>query len=137
MDIIQPKVTPYTKGMAAVYFVAAELSTRGYIVTTTARNAPSVDVMVTTSDMKKTFNIQVKTSTQPYFLLRKDAKKMSSPNFLYIFVKFNHDPEQKPDFYIVKSSVVAQNIEEYGSKGDMWYSFSPTEKDKDKWELLK
>ena len=132
--MVRPEVTPYTKGMAAVYYAAAELSERGYIVTTTARNAPKVDILVTTPDMKKTFNVQVKTTTHSYWII-KDAKKAVSPNFLYIFVKFKG--KQKPDFYIVKSTKVARNINIYRSKNAVWPCFSPDEKDKDRWNLLR
>ncbi len=129
----------FITGMTGVYSVAAELSARGYIVTTTTRNAPGIDIMASTSDLKKTFNIQVKANstggTHSFWLLNKDAENLVSPNFFYIFVNFKSN--QKPDFYIVESSIVSQNVDVNHSKSGHWYSFQRDEKYKDKWELLK
>jgi Holliday junction resolvase-like predicted endonuclease len=48
-------------GVAGEYFVAAELSRRGWIATMTIKNTPNIDVIATTIDGKRSINIQVKT----------------------------------------------------------------------------
>jgi hypothetical protein len=49
-------------GNAGAYFVAAELSQRGYIATVTSRNTDNLDVLASSPDGLKTVGIQVKSS---------------------------------------------------------------------------
>src|SRR3989339_1710562 len=126
----------FITGMTSVYYAAAELSERGFIVTVTARNAPHADIIASTIDMKKTFSIQVKGNkaggTQSFWLLNKDSKNLSSQDFFYVFVNLKKDI--KPDFYIVPSGEVARNVDFSRAKtGSQWYSFRRDEKYKDKW----
>ncbi|MCJ7696752.1 MAG: hypothetical protein MUO73_00255 [Thermoplasmata archaeon] len=120
----------FLTGMTGVFTVAAELSAKRYIVTLTSRNAPGIDIIASSLDLKKTFNIQVKANasdgTQSFWLLNKDAQNLISPNFFYVFVNFKKD--QKPDFYVVESSIVAQNVEVSHSENSDWYSFQRNEK---------
>ena len=129
----------FITGMTGVYFAAAELSSRGFLVTITARNAPHADIMVSTLNMKKTFSIQVKANkpngTKSFWLLNKKSKKTTSPSFFYIFVNLNEN--KKPDFYIVKSNIVAKKIKVSHRKSSDWYSFQRDEKYKDRWDYLK
>ena len=129
----------YITGITGVHYVAAVLSEKGYIVTITARNAPGIDIMASTPDLKKAFNIQVKANkvggTQSFWLLNKDAQNIVSPNFIYIFVNLKEN--QKPDFYIVESTIVAKNIDVSHSKNGHWYSFKRNDKYKDNWNILK
>jgi Holliday junction resolvase-like predicted endonuclease len=48
-------------GVSGEYFVAAELSRRGWVAVITLKNTPNIDVIATTPDGKRTLNIQVKT----------------------------------------------------------------------------
>jgi len=48
-------------GVAGEYFVAAELSRRGWIATVTLKNTPNIDLIATTLDGLRSINIQVKT----------------------------------------------------------------------------
>lgn len=48
-------------GVAGEYFVAAELSRRGWIAVLTLKNTPNIDLIATTLDGKRTVNVQVKT----------------------------------------------------------------------------
>lgn len=132
-------VERFITGMRGVYSVAAELSARGYIVTITARNAPGIDIIASTSDMKKSFNIQVKANkshgTQSFWLLNKEAKRTISSIFFYIFVNFKED--KNPDFYIVKSKIVAKNLDISHTKRGVWYSFERDERYLNNWNVLK
>ena len=125
-------MSKYSQGMTGVYYAAAALSEKGYIVTITTRNAPIADILIATPDMKKLFSVQVKASKYDYFLMSKRAKKDKSPNLIYILVSLKKDKE--PVFYIVKSSVVATNICK-NKKG--WYWFEPIDRDRDNWKIIR
>ena len=56
------KVTKGLSGVAGEYFVAAELSRRGYLASITLRNTRGIDVLVTNADASKSAGIQVKTN---------------------------------------------------------------------------
>lgn len=133
-----PNREKFITGMTGVYYAAAELSSRGYIVTVTARNAPSVDMMVSTPDLKRTFNVQVKANkpkgTQAYWLLSEQSK-MTSPNLIYVFVNLKADG--RPDFYLADSSTVSKNLVVERRPGSVFYSFARDGKFKDKWDILK
>ena len=54
--------TSLLAGVAGEYFVAAELSRRGYIASITLRNTRGIDIVVTNKDATKTVTIQCKTT---------------------------------------------------------------------------
>ena len=54
--------TSLLAGVAGEYFVAAELSRRGFIASITLRNTRGIDIVVTNKDATKTVAIQCKTS---------------------------------------------------------------------------
>jgi hypothetical protein len=56
------KVTPILTGVSGEYFIAAELSRRGYIASITLRNAKGIDILVSNDDASKSVGIQVKTN---------------------------------------------------------------------------
>ena len=124
--------------MTGVYYAAAELSSQGCLVTVTARNAPTVDMMVSTPNLKKTTNVQVKSNkaggNQSFWLLSKEARR-SLPNLTYIFV--NLKKNERPDFYIVDSGTVAKKMSIERTKSGIWYAFGRDERYKDRWDLFK
>ena len=129
-------------GLAGVYFVAAELSLRNYVATVTSRNAPGVDVIAVSVDLKKTVSIQVKANkpkgTHAFWLLSKRSKHDVSKSLFYVFVNLKNQGE-RPDFYVVPSRVVARDMiieKSKTKKQSTWYSFRRDEKYKDKWESL-
>ena len=58
----QIKISAINAGVAGEYFVAAELSRRGYIASITLRKTRGIDVLATNSEATHAVNIQVKTS---------------------------------------------------------------------------
>jgi hypothetical protein len=94
-------------GAAGCYFVAAELSRRGYIATLTVRNAKGVDLLVTNMLGTRTIAIQVKTNQDSgkNWLLGIDSETLSADNLFYVFVNLNG--LGSPSFHIVESKVVA------------------------------
>ena len=55
------KISSILTGVAGEYFVAAELSLRGYVASITLRNTKGIDIVVSNEEGNKTVNIQVKT----------------------------------------------------------------------------
>jgi hypothetical protein len=49
-------------GVSGEYFVAAELSRRGYVASLTLRNTRGIDVLASNADATKAVGIQVKTT---------------------------------------------------------------------------
>jgi hypothetical protein len=68
-------------GMQGVFLVAAELSRRGFIVSTTSRNALGADLFVTDQRCQRTWSVQVKTNSRPasYWLTGEKARETKSP----------------------------------------------------------
>jgi hypothetical protein len=123
--------------MTGVYYAAAELSSKGYLVTVTSRSAPAVDMLVSTPDLKRTYEIQVKTNkaNTNFWLLSKEAKKRISPNLVYIFVNLKR--EGKPDFYLATSRTVSANMAINRRRNSVFYWFPRENRYRDKWDILK
>jgi hypothetical protein len=112
-------------GMLGTYLAAAELTSRDFIVTVTSRNARGADLLVADQEYKRTWSVQVKTNRKAasFWLLSKDYKEIVSPTHLYLFV--NLRGEQRPDYYLVPSKIVAKNgTTTPHAGGSIWYSFS-------------
>lgn len=98
-------------GIAGEYFVAGELSRRGYIASITLRNTKGVDILCSSSDTMKTAAIQVKTNrgSNRKWILSKKAEDDFSDNMFYVFVTLNNNQEN-PDYFIVPSNIVADYV---------------------------
>jgi len=102
-------------GIAGEYFVAGELSRRGYIASITLRNTASIDILA--SNGEKTVNIQVKTRCTE----TTDGWKMGSNpldtkqlniNIFYIFAEISSDPNNKEiDYYIIPKNKLNEKVE--------------------------
>jgi hypothetical protein len=99
-------------GIAGEYFVAAELSRRGYGASLTLRNTRGIDVLASNADATKSVGIQVKTcqGLEPTWLLNEKAENESAENLFYVFVCLPDCGE--PSFYVVPQSVVAKEVRE-------------------------
>ena len=106
-DVKQSKVSI---GAAGEHLVAAELERRGYNVGFTGKNAQLVDLLAQHRESLKTISIQVKTTVVKArsWSLNVKNEKVYDPSFVYIFVKIIED--QKPEFFIVPSEVVAKTL---------------------------
>lgn len=106
-------------GIAGTHFVAAELSQRGYVAIMTSRNTEGVDILASSLDGSKSVTIQVKTTTGAPFkkkpkriigwMLNEKHESVQSENLFYVFV-YLKNPNEKPDFYVIPSTVVASHI---------------------------
>jgi hypothetical protein len=98
-------------GVAGEYFVATELSLRGYLASITLRNSRGIDIIASSADATKSVSIQVKTSSgsAPKWMLTQKSESFSADNHFYVFVLLR-EVGVRPDFYIVPSQVVAEYV---------------------------
>jgi hypothetical protein len=106
-------------GIAGEYFVAAELSRRGWIATLTLKNTPNIDVIATTPDGLRTLNIQVKTRSiknrAGWILTKKIETLVPGENFYIAFVDLKgHD--ENPDYYLIPRNLFSKWIAEKHSQ---------------------
>jgi len=99
-------------GVSGEYFVAAELSRRGYIASITLRNTRGVDILAANADASRSVGIQVKTSreNEKNWLLNKTAEDAASNTF-YVFVNLN-GPDERPAYHVVPGKDVADYVRE-------------------------
>ena len=94
-------------GAAGEYFVAAELSRRGWLATVTIKNAPGTDVLAHDPANKTVVAIQTKTASGSRFQLdRKCERPTTAHNEWFVFVEL-HDSRTRPSFYVVPRNIVA------------------------------
>ena len=145
------KLTPILAGVSGEYFVAAELSRRGYICSVTLKNTKGIDILVCNEDATKTLGIQVKTNqiNRSEWVLNEKCEKMTDENIFYVFVSLR-TIDELPEFYIVPSIVVAEFttfnhskwLSEKGKKGQQrndstMRKFRDVEKEYlNRWDLL-
>jgi len=98
-------------GVAGEYFVAAELTRRGWLASITLRNSRGVDIIASDSEASRAVTIQVKTSIKSgaKWILSKKAESFAGEGHYYIFVLLG-GLASRPDFYIVPSKVVAKYV---------------------------
>lgn len=115
----------FQNGMHGVFLTAAELTYRGFIVSLTSRNAFGADLLVTDNQCLRTWSVQVKTNQSTaanYWLLSPHCETLKNDNHIYVFVGLKDN--QRPEFLVVPSRVVAANVWKDESKSGIWYSFS-------------
>src|SRR5258706_14079118 len=95
-------------GVAGEYFVAAELSRRGYVASLTLRNTRGIDILASNADATKTVGIQVKANSgkKANWLLSEKAENDMAENLFYVFVNLNGT--EAPEYYIVPRAVIAK-----------------------------
>jgi hypothetical protein len=98
-------------GVAGEYFVAGELSRRGYIATISLRNTRGIDILATNTAASRTVTIQCKTSQklQKVWILNEKCEQEISPTHFYAFVVLG-PPDRRPAYHIVPSEVVARHV---------------------------
>src|SRR5260221_14777189 len=84
-------LTTILTGVAGEYFVAAELSRRGYVASVTLRNTRGMDVIATNVDASKSVGISVKTNrtSKKDWMVNEKAEAFFSDNLFYVFVNLN------------------------------------------------
>ena len=107
------KLTKVLSGVAGEYYVAAELSKRGYVASITLRNTRGIDILCTNEETYKAVNIQVKTNQGPErsWILGEKAENEKDNNLFYVFVCLNGG-DKHPNFFVVPSNDVARYTKE-------------------------
>ena len=110
------KLSKGITGIAGEYFVAGELSRRGYMASVTLRNNDSIDIHASNLEENKLFGIQVKTSQNRTraWPLNKKAEQIKGDKLFYVFVSFKGILE-RPDYFIVPSRIVAETLKKVHS----------------------
>lgn len=150
---MQTKDIPHIlAGVAGEYYVAAELSRRGFIASISLRNTRGMDILATNQGGTRSVTIQVKTTQKKgdSWLLGEKAESFVSRNHFYVFVRLG-DNQHRAEFHIVPSKVVARYVTKSHQrwllrlgKGGRPHNDSAMRKFKDrgdryleKWEILK
>jgi hypothetical protein len=102
-------------GVAGEYFVAAELSRRGYIASITLRNTRGVDILASNREATKSVAIQVKSSQRgtPEWILNEKILRGEHivgalpENLFFVFVKIP-PTGAPPSYHIVSRGEVAR-----------------------------
>lgn len=102
------ELTSLLSGISGEYFVAAEISRRGWVASITLRNTRGIDLLASNQDATRTVAIQVKTNrtNKKIWMMTEKAELFTAPNHFYVFVNLR-DEKQRPDFHIVPSKEVA------------------------------
>lgn len=134
-------------GMAGVYYVAAELSRRGYTALVTTRNARAMDIVAINDNNGKSIYVQVKTlgldSHSKHWLLGAIDKQKHSDTFIYVFVKMYRDIDKgigdEQEYYIVPADLVRKKMHVgKASTGSVWYYIDGDDIDSyhEKWDIV-
>jgi len=112
-QLLESEISSGLSGVSGEYFVAAELSRRGYIASITLRNTKGVDILCSSDDVTRQFGIQVKTNRRSNreWVLNSKAESYYADNLFYVFVNL-HGTAKAPDYFIVPSTEVAKHVEE-------------------------
>lgn len=107
------KIKPQLAGVAGEYFVAAELSRRGYIASISLRNARGIDILATNVEASRSVTIQCKTSqlSGTSWMLNDKCESFASEKHFYVFVVLGA-PLERPRYHVVPSAIVAKYIYE-------------------------
>jgi hypothetical protein len=103
-------------GIAGEYFVAGELSRRGYIASITLRNTANIDLLA--SNGEKAVNVQVKTkrneAADSWDLGNKPLKcEETDKNTFYIFVDIHSSQDNKEvAYYVIPKQNLNKAVEE-------------------------
>jgi hypothetical protein len=100
------EISPLQRGIAGEYFVAGELTRRGFVASLTLRNTRGIDIIASSEDASRSVAIQVKTtrSDEPSWIMNKRAESGHTPKFFYILVRLS----EVPAYYVVPSADVAK-----------------------------
>lgn len=108
-----PRAANSIVGVAGEYFVAAELSRRGWIAVLTLKNTPNIDLIATTQDGKRTINMQVKTRSirnRYGWILTRNIETLASGKNHYIAFVDLRGIDTKPDYYLIPRNLFAKWI---------------------------
>lgn len=129
-------------GMTGSFLVAAQLSSRSLVASTTSRSAAGADILVTDAECRVAFSVQVKTNSKSarFWLLGKKEPSRGTDSYIYAFVNLGRDQsgDVTGDYYLVPSKVV-HKIARYG--GNSWPNYSVYREDiegyRNNWDVFR
>ena len=105
------KLSKQLSGIAGEYYVAAELSRRGYLAAITLRNSEGIDILVSNVLGDKLFSIQAKTTqNKRKWILTKKIENEESINKFFVFVNLADNLYQTHEYYIFNSKKLSEKI---------------------------
>jgi hypothetical protein len=115
-------------GMCGVYFVAAELSRRGFIASPTSRSAMAADILVTDQACERTYTVQVKTNSgaASFWLVGKPQPAPDTHIFVLVNLKA-HGGEPSPEYFVVPSKIITAKTKYQKSNSAEFYSVPRTD----------
>jgi hypothetical protein len=108
-------------GFAGEYFVAAELTRRGFSVAVTVGNTKTIDLFAEFEG--KAFQIQVKSIQRKQsisFNLKRDNIRKEA---FYVFVNLNVEDYTYPEFFILSGSEVSKHLK-LADSGRDWIDYN-------------
>lgn len=106
------KLSKQLSGISGEYFVAAELSRRGFLAAITLRNSESIDILANSILTNKQICFQVKTSQRKRkWPLSEKVEKDKSKNKIYIFVNLL-DINSLPEYFLIDAISLSTIIED-------------------------
>jgi len=124
---------PNTSHLAGEYFVAAELSKRGWAVAMTIGNAKAIDLFVERG--RRTANIQVKSISQRKNTGWPMTKSRVWSNVIYVFVCLN-DLGEPPTFFVATPSEVRPRVKQYRTRGILNFGSVNSPQFRDRWDKI-
>jgi hypothetical protein len=117
-------------GIAGEFFVAAELSKRGWIATLTAKNTPDVDVLASRPSGNVHARLQVKTRSPAYAYAHRVGRKLrlvGERDFLVLVDLGTEDeaplywviPTLVADELIINEQIRTKDVEEFQDRWDL------------------
>ncbi|KEY19067.1 hypothetical protein [Kaistella antarctica] len=105
------KISKQLCGVAGEYYVAAEISRRGFLAAITLRNSDGVDILVSNIAGNNIFSIQVKTTqNKRKWIFNKKIENEKSEHKYFVFVNIPENLDFQPEYYIIKSTILSTNI---------------------------
>lgn len=103
----------YQTQWAGQFYVAAELTRRGYIVSFTLGNAPTTDLLARVPE-GEAFSVEVKTQRTKNFWILSEPPEPDNPEDLYWVFVFLSEPH--PTFFVMRSDEVSRKWHERNDK---------------------
>lgn len=115
------RISAGLSGIAGEYFVAAELTRRGYIASLTLRNTRGVDILASNLDATRSVGIQVKAvqGSARAWMLNQKVEGDAATNLFFVFVRLNG--MGVPEYYIAPREDVSRFAAENHQR---WLSIS-------------
>jgi hypothetical protein len=105
------KLPKVLSGIAGEYYVAAELSRRGFLAAITLRNSDGIDILISSLNGDQLFSVQVKTTQNKFkWFLNMKIENETAENKYFVFVSMPANLSDHPKYRIIKATELAQHI---------------------------